>query len=295
MDLPIIAPMSKWFDSIRILHLEPTDVCQAACPLCAREVDDKFDKTSHNNLTLDKIVEVFPESSIAKLDKMFMCGNYGDPAASNYSLSIYKGFRKINPGIVLGMNTNGGLQNNQWWEELAGILNRPEDYVVFSIDGLEFTNDIYRKNVKWSKVMSNAQSFINAGGHAHWDMLVYPYNQHQVAEAENLAKTMGFKWFRSKISKRPTEIVEFKPLRKLYIDQGSIDCYRDNDQSLFISAQGKVYPCCWLGPYEGELSKFDDIRLTWNTDQCNPICKRTCTKKDGKTSFNDQWQLEVEF
>ena len=32
---------------VKILHLEPTDACNAACPQCSRETDTTFDK---NNL-----------------------------------------------------------------------------------------------------------------------------------------------------------------------------------------------------------------------------------------------------
>jgi MoaA/NifB/PqqE/SkfB family radical SAM enzyme len=139
--------MSTLLDTMRVLHLEPTDVCQAACPLCARETDVNFDKEKQHYLTAEFIRQLLGESTISQLDKMFMCGNYGDPAANRQSIDIFSYFRSINPDIILGMNTNGGLQNTHWWNDLADILNQPQDYVVFSIDGLEDTNHIYRRNV----------------------------------------------------------------------------------------------------------------------------------------------------
>ena len=108
---------------IKVLHLESTDVCQAACALCARETDPSFRKDHQNHLTMDQILKVFDQEKIKQLNKMFMCGNYGDPAAGKYTLDIFRGFRKINPSIVLGMNTNGGIQTTFWWYELAKILN----------------------------------------------------------------------------------------------------------------------------------------------------------------------------
>jgi hypothetical protein len=66
-----------------------------------------------------KILQVFNGDQIAALDKMFMCGNYGDPAAGSYTLEIYQEFRKLNPNIVLGMNSNGALRNAQWWHQLG--------------------------------------------------------------------------------------------------------------------------------------------------------------------------------
>ena len=155
---------------VRVLHLEPTDVCQASCPLCARETDPLFDKTRKNHLTYEQIENCLPENRIQQLEKMFMCGNYGDPAAGKYTLDIYKQFRDINPTITLGMNTNGGLRSKQWWAELANILNQPYDYVVFSIDGLHDTNHLYRINVNWDVMIENITAFIENGGSAHWDI-----------------------------------------------------------------------------------------------------------------------------
>ena len=187
---------------IKVLHLESTNVCQAACPLCARETNLVFNKNIKNHLRIDQLLENFDDNAIAKLDKVFMCGNYGDPVAGKNTLDILKYVRNINPSITLGINTNGALQTTAWWSEVGKLFNNPTDYVVFSIDGLEDTNSIYRVNVIWEKVMNNARAFINAGGSAHWDMLVYKHNQHQVESAEQLSRDMGFSWFRAKVSKR---------------------------------------------------------------------------------------------
>jgi MoaA/NifB/PqqE/SkfB family radical SAM enzyme len=132
---------------IKVLHLEPTDVCQAACPMCLRELDAKFNKEQQHHLTVSHIQKHYSEDFIKNLNKMFMCGIYGDPAAGKYTLDLYRYFRKINTGIVLGMNSNGGLQNTIWWHELGRIMSQSEDYVVFSIDGNQDTNSVYRVNV----------------------------------------------------------------------------------------------------------------------------------------------------
>ena len=73
---------------IKVLHLEPTDVCQAACPQCARETDSLFDKKSQHHLSVDQIKDLVSLETVVGLDKMFMCGNYGDPAAGKHTLDI---------------------------------------------------------------------------------------------------------------------------------------------------------------------------------------------------------------
>jgi hypothetical protein len=59
------------------------------------------------------------------------------------------------PEITLGMNTNGAVQSTFFWHALGRLFNKPKDFCVFSIDGLEDTNPVYRKNVDWKKLMSN--------------------------------------------------------------------------------------------------------------------------------------------
>ena len=282
---------------IKVLHLEPTDVCQATCALCARETDVNFDKKSQHHLDMQKIIKVFDADKIAALDKMFMCGNYGDPAAGRYTLDIYQQFRKINPDIVLGMNTNGGLQNTIWWHELGRMFNQSQDYCVFSIDGLESTNHLYRSGVDWRRLMHNIEAYIAAGGVAHWDMLVYQHNQHQVEECEQLARDLGFSWFRAKVSKRPLVGYLRAPQGWSPIEQsqGPIQCHALDEHSVYIDAQGRVSPCCWLGSRQQDfIEDFQAIQLSWATEP-NPVCKQTCSTTQNQTNFQQQWQKLTQF
>jgi sulfatase maturation enzyme AslB (radical SAM superfamily) len=228
---------------------------------------------------------------------MFMCGNFGDPAAAKDTLQIYQYFRAVNSKIVLGMNTNGGLRTKYWWQELANNMKNKLDYVVFSIDGLEDTNHIYRKKVNWIKVMNNAAAFIKAGGSAHWDMLVYKHNQHQVDECEQLARDMGFTWFRAKVSRRGfTNRLEAPIGWQLpQVVSTQVDCHALREQSAYIDAQGNLSPCCWLGSRQKDfVTDFDSVQSSWNSSQPNIVCINTCGSKDGGSSFSNQWQREIE-
>jgi MoaA/NifB/PqqE/SkfB family radical SAM enzyme len=279
---------------IKVLHLEPTNVCNLACPSCLRETDKTFNKKSKDHLSVEQIKTLIDENVIRNLDKMFMCGLLGDPAAAIHSIEIYEYFRLINPTIQLGMNTSGSLRNSDYWKYLGEkIFNRDGDYILFSIDGLKDTNHIYRVNADWDKIINNSTSFIEAGGKAQWDMLVYAHNEHQVDEAEELARQMKFTHFRAKVSKRiPTVDWLAPPInwKRTTVAEGSIECFADKEKSLYISATGKLYKCCWLGQEShNTLEKFEDIKKTWNTVNCYPICKDTCTKQNNLTQFTNQW------
>jgi hypothetical protein len=266
--------------------------------MCARETDHSFDKNRKHHLRIEHIQQHFNDKSIARLDKMFMCGNYGDPAAGYYTMDIYRYFRQVNPNITLGMNTNGAVQSTFFWHALGQLFNRPNDYCVFSIDGLEDTNQVYRKNVNWEKLMSNVEAYIAAGGSAHWDMLVYKHNQHQVDACEQLARKMGFKWFRAKVSKRGfTDRLEF-PIgwQEPVVKNGPIRCHAQEEKSMYIDAHGRLSACCWLGSRQQDFISDDlkTVKLTWKTETPNPVCAGSCSTNKNKTAFEDQWRREIQ-
>ena len=285
------------FNNVKIVHLEPTTNCNAACPQCLR-TRTEFEP---NELSLDDIKILFTPDVLMQLEKIYMCGNYGDPASARQTLEMYEYFRSVNTNLTLGMNTNGGIRFPDWWTRLAKVMNKSNDYVVFSIDGLEDTNHLYRRNVRWSKVMDNAKAFIDAGGSAHWDMLVFEHNKHQVDEAHKLAKDMGFNWFRAKVSRRfnrfpvdgISQPIEFNDTKVL---EGHIECSAMKENSIFVDASGKVFPCCWQveGNYQPNIVQwFYDLSENWNNNP-DSVCKKSCLKNTTGTTFTNQWYREVE-
>lgn len=317
-------------DQIKTLHFEPTTLCNAACPQCARfldngEINPELPQSTFSLADLQKWV---PETFISSLDKMYMCGTYGEPTVARDCLEIYKWFKKVNPDIDLGLNTNGSARTPDWWAELATLFDTPRSYVVFSLDGLEDTNHIYRQKTSWKKIMANVAAFIEAGGPAHWDMIVFEHNEHQVEEARMLARTMGFKWFRVKVSHRH----EFKKIQwlnpprsaELMIvnDQPGLSCRLTNEQEIYMSAHGHVLPCCYIGeqvfgPHllerrqelrqvlgnldeyhisrglENILPLFNRTTDTWSTSSPLQICVDTCSGLN-KPRWTTQWRSDEE-
>ncbi len=305
---------------IRVVHFEPTTTCQAKCPQCAR-----FDE--HGNLSpflkgwtmsLDEFKAVMPIDFIRQLDKLYMCGTFGEPAAAYETLEIYQYLRKVNIAIGLGMNTNGGLRTSVWWQQLGELFNQARDYVVFSIDGLGDTNHIYRRQVDWFKVMANAKAFIKAGGSAHWDMIAFDHNEHQIEQCKKLASDMGFTWFRVKRSQRHdffpvTWLKPPKSIEPLPERENSIQCQALDKSEIYLNSHGQFLPCCHiaeqlqattrpdnrleliekfgnLSKYHGNLGisevvkKFKWLPNTWSN---NPL--GTCQASCGSKPKTHQW------
>ncbi len=191
------------YSNIKQVHLEITQRCQAACPMCDRNENGGVDNRHITNaeLSIDDCKKIFSPEFIGQLDAMYMCGNLGDPIVARDTLEVFKYFREHNSTMWLSMNTNAGAKNSEWWEELAGVINN-KGAVIFSVDGLRDTNHLYRQNVVWDNVERNMRTFISAGGRARWDFLIFQHNEHQVAEAEALAIEWGCEKFQKKKSGR---------------------------------------------------------------------------------------------
>jgi MoaA/NifB/PqqE/SkfB family radical SAM enzyme len=196
-----------WNGIITQVHWEPTDKCNSACPMCPRYDSMGFEISTLKNTewTLAGFKAAWPVEFIKDLWKILACGNFGDPCACKEFVDIYEYCRQVSPGIGLACNTNGSLRNPAWWSRLGAVMREDQNkgnYCTFSLDGLEDTNHLYRRNTNWKKIMENAQAFIDAGGIAHWDYIVFEHNEHQVDEARELAIKMGFKNFNVKKTTR---------------------------------------------------------------------------------------------
>jgi MoaA/NifB/PqqE/SkfB family radical SAM enzyme len=285
------------YEDIKTIHLEITQACQAACPMCDRNQNGGTlnPHINLNELTLEDCKKIFNIDFIKQLKTMYMCGNLGDPIVARDTLEVFQYFRQHNPNMWLSMNTNAGARDEEWWIKLAHTFGRMGT-VIFSVDGLEDTNHIYRQGVSWKAVERSMLAFISAGGRARWDFLIFEHNQHQVEEAETLAKTWGFEKFVAKKSGRfitadsqkkethqavnrkgektskinkPDQKYQNSALSKhdlLLEKYGSMDVYYDavpirckvkDEGNLFITAEGLALPCCWTA---GRMYKW------WHND-----------------------------
>lgn len=184
------------FSSIKSIHFELSDKCNASCPQCARnqsggKVNPQLPLVE---LSLDDIKKIVPKELLIQLKSALFCGNYGDPILAKEMVEILEYFREINPEIYLSINTNGSARDIHWWSRL-GLIIKDQGNIKFGIDGLEDTHHLYRKGTDFNKIIRNAEAFIQSGGHAIWEYIVFKHNEHQVEEARELAKKIGFKKF----------------------------------------------------------------------------------------------------
>jgi MoaA/NifB/PqqE/SkfB family radical SAM enzyme len=198
------------------MHIELTNACNAACPMCVRTYNNSpltRPDLEIGQISFEQFKKYFPPEIIKKCNLILFCGVHGDPCIAKDMLEICKYINEVSRNTAVRVNTNGGMRKPEWWAELGKLFSKyPRSMynywsVTFSIDGLEDTNHLYRRNVKWNAVTANAQAFIDAGGTAIWDYLIFKHNEHQILEAQELSKKMKFN--------------EFVPKKSLGVDNGT--------------------------------------------------------------------------
>jgi len=302
---------------IQGIHLELSGKCQAKCPQCPRynsengkvnsyisfqslknsinksdsggfsipsSVLDKVE--SFDEISLQTFVKWFPPKFVSQLNYLYMCGNFGDPIFAKDCLKIFAYLRIHNRTMRLSLHTNGGFRPKDWWEKLAKL----RVIVNFAIDGLSDTHSLYRVNTNWETIIKNASYFINAGGIANWQMIVFKHNEHQITDCAKLAKSLKFNSFECRHTTRCAEHGQKKmPVMnpkgevthylepstkslKLFDEIHShfsetnmvnrtIECPAQASKEIYVSANGAVVPCCFMigfqTPVEGYNSEED--------------------------------------
>ena len=193
-----------FYKDITSVHLEPTEKCNAACPMCPRNIHGGIQNPHIINaeLSLTDCKTMFKPDFIKQLHNLYMCGNYGDPIMAKDTLEIFKYFREHNSNINLRMHTNAGARPAKWWTELAKTIGK-QGRVIFNVDGLRDTNHLYRQNVKWDIVERNMRAYLDSKySIADWYFLAFKHNEHQFEEAALLAHEWGIRKFLIKKTSR---------------------------------------------------------------------------------------------
>ena len=185
--------MSFDFKNIKEIQLEITTYCNAGCPQCPRNINggsiNPYLPLEH--LPRDSIDRALDKDLCKRLNQVFFCGSYGDPIMHPEFLEIVQDLRNKNPELWIYIHTNGGVRKPDWWSKLAKVING-YGKIDFGIDGLENTNHLYRRGVHFNRVIENATAFINSGGKAQWNYIVFEHNENDIDEAKALAKRLGF-------------------------------------------------------------------------------------------------------
>jgi MoaA/NifB/PqqE/SkfB family radical SAM enzyme len=263
---------------VKEVHYDITNKCNALCPQCVRtnnltgRVHSYIKKTE---LSLEDFKKVSPSWFLEQLEYIYFCGNYGDPIVAKDLLAILDYVWECNPKLSVKVHSNCSLKNSKWWKLFAQLTNDKKFTLIASVDGAsQQTQELYRVNTNFEKIIDNLKTFIYYGGKVEWRFIVFKHNEHEVSLAEQISKNIGCINFKSYKSNRqfingkfpyliknetrylelPSQnfnekfddrkIIEFDKLEKFV---AKIDCIANKTRSIFIDFEGNIMPCCHFG------------------------------------------------
>mgnify|MGYP002634111753 FL=1 len=269
------------YKTLTHVHIEITNRCQASCPMCSRNFHGGMPNPllSNGEWSVGDFKNIFTPQLLKQLTKITFCGNFGDPLINPDFEKMLEYIKDYD--LYLDIHTNGSFYNAIWWKHLSKKLTK-QHKIVFALDGLSDTHSRYRIGTDFNKIITNAKSFIHAGGTAEWSFIKFKHNAHQVTAANALADAHGFKYFTVKNSSRfafedsfdvydknsnvvdKLEPVSTQPamdisnVQKL-VDASEISCYAAAQHEVYIDAHLNLFPCCFLASVPYNFHNDSDI------------------------------------
>lgn len=227
-------------DEIRELHVEVTNKCNAACPMCDRNIFGSNIKAGRglDEWSIEDIQSVF-SNELPNLECVYFCGTHGDPlVAKNLFFAVEAAKTK---GARIEIFTNGSLRSKKWWLDFLEILDK-NDRISFGIDGIE-TNHLYRRNTNIDIILRNLDLVCKSKTQAKWDFLAFKHNEHEVEKCKELAVKYGVDEFRIRRTARfdtfdPFPVLDKKGNIEYYLEQPDNQDLRHPD----IEKMKKVAP-----------------------------------------------------
>lgn len=234
------------------LHVELTNRCVLECPGCARTqwrelVKKPVSKTDLDGADLKRFLDC---SEGAKIDTFVLSGDYGDtiyyPKLFDF-LSLFRGTKKFY------IETNGSYRDEKFWNRLSEMLTS-DDVLVFSIDGLQDTNHIYRINSDWNSIMMGIDIMARGKAQLKWKTIVFGHNYQQIAQIKKFAEDKGCNFVVEKTHRfgrqglePPEHLIETNHVfREEFITDHSIEIDPGCMNEKTVGCDGYLYPCDWI-------------------------------------------------
>jgi MoaA/NifB/PqqE/SkfB family radical SAM enzyme len=184
--------------------------CTARCPQCHRTNEKEGQFCSKEEWlplvywNLKKWKNALGGNTIPALQHIYVCGTYGDantckdlPQMIEY---VHEECRKNKVWAKrIIVDTNGSNRTPEWWAKLGEINKKSLEYsgkpgleLVFAIDGItQSMHSKYRRGTNLDKILKNIKAYVDAGGFALTNTIVFKHNQDYLKDIMNMTKDHG--------------------------------------------------------------------------------------------------------
>ncbi len=225
-----------------------------ACPACARTAWQDITKkpVPKEDLNVDLLEKFLDCDTGKKINQFTLCGDYGD---SIYYPDLFKLIKRFRDRVFFTIETNGSRQTEKFWNALAELMT-DQDTIIFSIDGLEDTNHLYRINSDWKSIMTGLEIMVSSPAQVHWKTIVFNFNYDKLSKIKNFALHKGATWHAEKTHRYGDDSLTPPVEKYIEINHRFQDEFVRNHQieieprcekeAKVISASGYLVPCDWI-------------------------------------------------
>jgi radical SAM protein with 4Fe4S-binding SPASM domain len=263
------------------LAIEPTTSCNLRCPECPSGLRSFTRPTGMLETKLFENVITELKDALMYLTFYFQ----GEPYLHKDFLEMVKFASK--KGIYTSTSTNAHYLN---YENAKATIKSGLDRVIISLDGTtQDTYQQYRIGGSLDKVIEGTKNLIAAKRelnsstpHIIFQFLVVKPNEHQIADAKDLSKTLGVDEIRFKTA----QIYDYENGSGLIPENDKFARYRKNSEGKY-EIKNKLLNHCW--------KMWHSAVITWDG-----LVVPCCFDKDAeyrmgnvsKSSFKDVWMSE---
>lgn len=278
--MPLTNSLATWH-----WHIEISSKCTLRCPRCARqEVPNGLVNTELDFDFFQRNFP--PDFIKQHVRKISFCGDDGDPIYAHDLIPVIAYFKSIKSDIEIVIVTNGSYKSESWWQSLAIQLgpNDSVHFSIDGWDNA--SNNQYRVNSDWNSIIEGVKTLrAHSRCQIIWAAIAFKFNQKYIQRMKAQAFDLGFDRFQltkstkfgsvyphygdkdilepipdlvSQSHRFEREVYDFtdrKPQSwpinlERYQQSSEINGVKPlcsiGNKGLYISAQGHLFPCCWV-------------------------------------------------
>ena len=196
--------LNSSFLNHRGINIDLGNQCNLSCPGCSRTKQIQNNEFVPYVMTVEEFSKVVNDTNNIKI--VNFSGAVSDVAYSTYFFEILEYINTLKQRPFIFISTNGSGRKPDWWKKFADLL-RGNVVIQFAIDGLSDTNHLYRIGSKWDTIIEGVRTLrplIKNPMRLEWSFCVFEHNYHQIYQAYDLSKELGFDVFKLKIGDERT-------------------------------------------------------------------------------------------
>ena len=228
-----------------ILIIDPCNYCNLRCPLCPTGLDDLG--RHQTMLSLEHFKRYF-DPFAPHLFEAYM-HNWGESLLNKEVYSMIEYVQSRNVGTNLSSNLVKLTS-----EDLDNILDCGLEYLIVSLDGTNQESYVqYRVRGDYDRVIENLSELLRRRNarklktpFIEWQYIVMKHNEHEIPEAERLAKKLGVDLLRFIPVGMPCEFTNRKETAEKWFPRSFEGRASSEETELQFGQAGKPGPCFYL-------------------------------------------------